>query len=223
MTPPVITSPMFAAVVSTSSVTEGLDAPSAPFINATFKSVVVEWADALRAQGKTFRPPRLLLLRTPPGHPAHGSAYAPRVGLVIDLTDVEGVNGVFGEEARPFVALMIAHEVGHHVQRQIDSNFPAGDNAERSLRERQADCYAGWWLAAANRRSVSISGSPAFAIPDLDRRLPRILNLLAIFESGHMAADAESQQHGSAEQRVAALRRGLASKSVDACGWENLS
>jgi predicted metalloprotease len=42
-------------------------------------------------------------------------------------------------------AYVIAHEMGHHVQRQLGTESPRGDNAVSVKVELQADCYAGVW------------------------------------------------------------------------------
>jgi predicted metalloprotease len=121
-------------------------------------------------------------------------------------------------------AYVIAHEVGHHVQNltglagqvrdaQQRSRSKADANALSVRMELQADCLAGVWAHHAHReRSLLVPGDveeglqAAAAIGDdtLQRR-----------GAGHVQP--ESWTHGSSEQRVTWLRRGMESGDPGRC------
>ena len=128
--------------------------------------------------------------------------------------------GAAGDFAQAYV---IAHEVGHHVQnvlgvaekvhrlqRQVSQ---AEGNALSVRMELQADCYAGVWGHHANRERNLIEpgdfeeGLRAAAAIGDDR--------LQKMSRDHVQP--ESWTHGSSEQRVAWLKRGLESGDPSVC------
>ncbi len=128
--------------------------------------------------------------------------------------------GAAGDFAQAYV---IAHEVGHHVQnllgvaekvhrlqRQVSQ---AEGNALSVRMELQADCYAGvWGYHAKQERNLIEPGDfeeglrAAAAIGD--DRLQKI-------SGGHVQP--ESWTHGSSEQRMTWLKRGLESGDPSVC------
>jgi predicted metalloprotease len=103
---------------------------------------------------------------------------------------------------------VVAHEVGHH--RRLSK---ADANALSVLRELQADCFAGIWAHHAQRQrqlleqgDVEEGLGAASAIGDdtLQRRA-----------RGRVVP--ESFTHGSSEQRVYWLRRGMQQGTLEAC------
>jgi predicted metalloprotease len=128
--------------------------------------------------------------------------------------------GAAGDFAQAYV---IAHEVGHHVQnllgvaekvhrlrRQVSETEA---NALSVRMELQADCYAGVWGHHAKRERNLIEAGDfeeglraAAAIGD-DR--------LQKMSRGHVQP--ESWTHGSSEQRMTWLKRGLESGDPSAC------
>jgi predicted metalloprotease len=116
----------------------------------------------------------------------------------------------------------VAHEVGHHVQtvtglsdriasaRQYGSERQA--NALSVKQELQADCYAGVWGHYAARRGLLEPGDAEEGLQAAaaigDDRLQRQAQ-------GRVVP--ESFTHGSSEERVRWLRRGLDSGNVEAC------
>ncbi len=155
---------------------------------------------------------------------AVGPFYCPGDHRVyLDLTffdEMEHRLGASGDFAQAYV---IAHEVGHHVQnllgvaeqvhrlrRQVSETEA---NALSVRMELQADCYAGVWGYHANReRNVIEPGDfeeglrAAAAIGD-DR--------LQKMSRGQVQP--ESWTHGSSEQRMTWLKRGLESGDPSTC------
>ena len=154
---------------------------------------------------------------------AMGPFYCPRDEKVyIDLSFYDDLRRRFGAQGGDFAqAYVLAHEIGHHVQRLmgIDERVRAaeeqqpGAQNEQSVRlELQADCFAGVWGHSTAQRDILEQGdiedalNAAAAIGD-DR--------LQKMSQGRVVP--ESFTHGSSEQRVSWLRRGLDGGRLEAC------
>ena len=116
---------------------------------------------------------------------------------------------------------MLAHEIGHHIQRitGIEERVRGAQRGDRasandlSVRmELQADCFAGVWGHHAAKRDVLEPGDieeglrAAAAIGD-DR----------IQEMAGRGVHPESFTHGTSEQRTQWLRQGLQSGDPEQC------
>jgi uncharacterized protein len=151
---------------------------------------------------------------------ATGPFYCPGDQRVyLDLSFFRELDRRFGAPGDFAQAYVIAHEIGHHVQ-NLTGNLARGGglsrsraNAQSVRQELQADCLAGVWGHAAARRNRLEPGDAeeglraAAAIGD-DR--------LQQESQGRVVPD--SFTHGSSADRVAALKRGLQSGDVAACG-----
>jgi predicted metalloprotease len=156
------------------------------------------------------------------GQAAMGPFYCPsdrKVYLDLSFFDDLARMGGPGDFAAAYV---VAHEVGHHVQtltglsqrvsgaRQRASEQDA--NALSVRQELQADCYAGVWGHYAGRKNLLEPGDAeeglraAAAIGD--DRLQRQ-------SQGRVVP--ESFTHGSSEQRMTWLRRGMETGRIEAC------
>lgn len=134
-----------------------------------------------------------------------------------EMTQRLGAPGDFAQ------AYVIAHEVGHHVQNllgiaekvsRLQGQVSETEGNGLSMRmELQADCFAGVWGYHANRERHLIEpgdfeeGVRAAAAIGDDR--------LQKMSRGHVQP--ESWTHGSSEQRVTWLRRGLEAGDPNAC------
>ena len=178
-----------------------------------------EWAHAFETQGRAYIAPRIIFLEPPRHHPSRGSGYFRGVGIVVDLGELTDLDKIFSADAGVLEALMIAHEVAHHVQylneKRRSHVQPSGPD-----RELEADCAAGWWLQRANATEVAKSGKLLFQVPDLDRQLPRLIQALGILKSGHPASsEAEyADSHGLIVDRISAFKTGLSASSPVICG-----
>ena len=155
------------------------------------------------------------------GSSAVGPFYCPGDSRVyIDLSFFAELDRRFGAPGDFAQGYVIAHEVGHHVQNllgltdrvsqmQRQSSETQGNQLSVRL-ELQADCLAGVWghhsQRLMERGDVEEGMRAAAAIGD-DRLQQR----------GRGQVSPESFTHGSSEQRVQWLRRGLESGRVDAC------
>ncbi|OJA63678.1 metalloprotease [Burkholderia ubonensis] len=178
-----------------------------------------------------YQPPTLVMFTnaTPTacgtGQTAMGPFYCPGDRKVyIDLGFYDDLRRRFGAGGDFAQAYVIAHEVGHHVQNllgisgKVDAarrrSSEARSNALSVRMELQADCFAGVWAnnaQRANQRLIEPGGfeqglKTAAAIGD-DR----------LQQQGQGYVVPESFTHGSSEQRVYWLRRGLESGELSAC------
>jgi len=185
------------------------------------------WNELFAARGVGYREPTLVLfsgaVQSACGlnSAAVGPFYCPADGrLYIDLSFFDQLARRFGAPGDFAQAYVIAHEVGHHVQNLLGISDQVHD-ARRLASEReanrlsvalelQADCLAGVW--AYHARDILEPGDveeglrAAAAIGD---------DVLQRQATGTVRP--ESWTHGSSEQRVEWLRRGLQSGDPDAC------
>lgn len=151
---------------------------------------------------------------------AMGPFYCPTdQGIYIDTdfyTELDKKMGAGGDFARAYV---IAHEFGHHVQNLVGTSDQVRDLQQRnpsranqlSVRlELQADCYAGVW-AARNKDRIDPG--------DLEEGLTaahQIGDDTLMKAAGRRPVEA-AFTHGSAEQRMTWLRKGLETGNEDTC------
>ena len=186
------------------------------------------WGDLL---GGRYEPTRAVLFRDAIqsacgfAQAATGPFYCPADRKVyLDLGFFNELHRRFGAPGDFAQAYVIAHEIGHHVQtvtgiesqvRSRQASSPAQRNALSVRMELQADCFAGVWGHHANRGGGDVQLDPG----DVDEGLRAAAAIgddrLQRMSGGRISP--ESFTHGSAEQRVTWLRRGLESGNPDAC------
>jgi predicted metalloprotease len=155
------------------------------------------WAPRVAAAGVAWRDARVVLVDRPERTPCgtvdrtSGPFYCPADQRVyLDLTFLRAVDG---QLARAYV---IAHEIGHHVQRLVGDR-PGATSVDVEL---EADCYAGEWVRDEVERGRVSGGdvddalAEAAAVGD-DRICP--------------SCSPETWTHGSSAERAAAFRRGI--------------
>jgi predicted metalloprotease len=151
-----------------------------------------------------------------------GPFYCPADGKVyVDLSFYEELRQRFGAPGDFAQAYVLAHEIGHHVQkitgiepevRQLQQANPRQAKALSVRMELQADCLAGVWGHSTAQRDLLERGdveeglNAAAAIGD--DRMQRM-------STGRVQPDAFT--HGSSEQRVYWFRRGLESGDPKDC------
>ncbi|MDB5446054.1 MAG: hypothetical protein JWQ97_1371, partial [Phenylobacterium sp.] len=141
--------------------------PEGQFVDVVSTNVDDVWSQIFRQQGRSYRPPRGVVLYTQAtgtrcglGQSAMGPFYCPQDQRVyLDLAFWQELEGRFGARGDAAKAYVIAHEMGHHVQNLLGATGQAEQMGARgaesgSVRlELQADCYAGVWAAHASEVS----------------------------------------------------------------------
>lgn len=214
----------------------GLEAPvSTPAEDSTvqFVSFVLDdaqqsWAAIFSASGAPYTDARLVLFRDGVqsacgyAQSATGPFYCPGDGQVyIDLGFYDELRDRFGAPGDFAQAYVLAHEIGHHIQRLLGTEAevrraqqrdPARANQYSVALELQADCYAGVWASSAQARGLLEFGDVEEGLDAAaavgDDRIQRM-------GGGYVNPDAFT--HGSAEQRTGWFRRGLASGDPAQC------
>jgi uncharacterized protein len=205
------------------------DDPQAEFVGVVLADTEMTWGRLFAESGERYEPPVLVLFTGATqsacglGQSAMGPFYCPDDRKVyLDLSFFRELDERFGAPGDFAQAYVVAHEIGHHVQTltgvsaQLQSaRQRAGEREANALsvrQELQADCYAGVWGHYAAREGLLEPGDAeeglraAAAIGD--DRLQR---------QSQGTVVPESFTHGSSEQRVEWLRRGLDSGRVDSC------
>ncbi|MEO6950228.1 MAG: neutral zinc metallopeptidase [Polyangia bacterium] len=153
---------------------------------------------------------------------AMGPFYCPVDEKVyIDLGFYRELRSKFGAPGEFAEAYVLAHEVGHHVQkllgidakmREAQERDPSRRNALSVLLELQADCYAGIWAHSTDERKLLDAGDIASALGAAaavgDDRLQKAA-------TGRVAP--ESWTHGSSAQRQHWFETGFKTGQLEAC------
>ena len=208
-----------------------LDPATQDMVLRVLGSTERRWTDLFAAQGQQYQPTTLVFYsradRSGCGvaQAAMGPFYCPTdQRIYLDTTFFDELSTRFGAAGDFAQAYVIAHEVGHHIQhltgvldqaRQAQSSSSSAEgNAVQVRVELQADCYAGVW--AANDRNLLEPGDveegmrAAEAIGD---------DTLQRQTQGRVVP--ESFTHGTSEQRMAWLRRGLQTGDPASCDTFN--
>jgi predicted metalloprotease len=205
------------------------------FVQTVLRSTEIVWADVFRKQlGRSYSEPRLALFTDAVGSAcgtnssAVGPFYCPPdQRIYIDLGFYNELDRRFGAPGDFAQAYVIAHEVGHHVQNLlgIDDKVRAAQQRaseaqanQLSVRmELQADCLAGVWgyYVKAETASNKVRLDPGDVEEGM--RAAAAIGDDAIQRKAQGRVSPESWTHGSSEQRVQWLRRGLESGQVANC------
>jgi len=200
--------------------------PAGEFARKILADTEDTWTAIFERSGQQYTKPVLVLFSDAvdsacgQAGSATGPFYCPGDQRVyLDLSFFRELDRRFGAPGDFAQAYVIAHEIGHHVQ-NLTGNLARGGglsrrgaNAQSVRQELQADCLAGVWGYAAAKRNRLEPGDAeeglraAAAIGD-DR--------LQQESQGRVVPD--SFTHGSSADRVAALKRGLQTGDVAACG-----
>ena len=205
---------------------------------AKFTSVILAttedtWGQLFEKMGRTYQQPKLVMYRGATrtgcgtGQSVMGPFYCPADSTVyIDLSfydDMKRKLGADGDFAQGYV---IAHEVGHHVQkllgiepkvRQLQQNASQADVNRLSVKmELQADCFAGVWGHFMEKRGILEAG-------DLEEALKTATAIgddrLQKEATGRVVPD--SFTHGTSLQRLNWFKKGFKSGNPNVCNtWQ---
>jgi len=203
--------------------------PLVQFVSFVLDDTQNNWEQILPQQaGKPYRHAKLVLFRnyTQSGcgsaQSATGPFYCPQDERVyIDLGFYDELKQRFGAPGQFAQAYVLAHEVGHHVQklvgieskvRRLQEQNPREQNSLSVRLELQADCFAGIWAHSTQQRGLLEGGDVESALGAAaavgDDRLQKMA-------TGHVSP--ETFTHGSSQQRMSWFRKGLDSGSIAAC------
>ena len=199
------------------------------FVSFVLDDVQKNWTRILPQQGHVpYRHAKLVLFRNayPSGcgmaQDAIGPFYCPEDEKVyLDLSFFDELKNRFGAPGEFAQAYVIAHEIGHHVQkllgiepkvRRLQQQRPDEANPLSVRLELQADCYAGVWANSTEQRNIIEASDVASALGAAaavgDDRLQKM-------STGHVSP--ETFTHGTSAQRTGWFRRGLESGMISAC------
>jgi predicted metalloprotease len=202
--------------------------PTVEFVSFVLDDAQKTWADILQDQGIQYRHAKLVLFRDSTfsgcgsARAATGPFYCPADEKVyIDLGFYDELRRRFGAPGQFAQAYVLAHEIGHHVQKlmgveQKVTALMRSDPEERNhlsvKLELQADCLAGVWAHSTEQRKLLEQGDVESAISAAaavgDDRLQKM-------STGRVSP--ESFTHGSSAQRTQWFDRGMSQGTVSAC------
>ncbi|SFN12647.1 hypothetical protein SAMN05216516_102484 [Izhakiella capsodis] len=206
---------------SQQSANSARDDEAAKFTSVIFALTDDTWKMLFNHMGKTWQPPTLVMYRnvTPTacgqGQAAMGPFYCPADDKVyIDLSFYDEMKTTLGADGEFAQGYVIAHEVGHHVQkllgieskvRQMQQGVSQAQANQLSVKlELQADCFAGVWGHYMQQQNILEPGdlqqalNAAEAIGD-DRLQQR----------GQGKVVPDSFTHGTSQQRYSWFKRGF--------------
>jgi predicted metalloprotease len=198
------------------------------FVSFVLDDVQKTWDKLLPQTGAQYRHAKLVLFRDViqsacgTAESATGPFYCPvDEKAYVDLGFFDELKQRFGAPGEFAQAYVLAHEIGHHVQkllgiegkvRNLQRRNPAAGNQLSVRLELQADCYAGVWGHSTEQRNIvdqsDIAAGLRAAAAVGDDRLQKMA-------TGRVSP--ESFTHGSSADRVEWFRRGLESGSPSAC------
>jgi len=202
--------------------------PLVDFVTFVLNDTQNTWSQVLPAQGTPYRHAKLVLYRDyypsacGAAQSATGPFYCPEDEKVyIDLGFYDELKQRFGAPGEFAEAYVLAHEIGHHVQkllglegkvRQTQVQNPHAANRLSVALELQADCLAGVWGHSTQQRNLLDPGDVDSGLKAAaavgDDRLQRM---------SRGTVNPETFTHGSSAQRTEWFQRGFQDGTIAAC------
>jgi uncharacterized protein len=221
--------PGSAAVSQPDPARDQAEKPLVQFVSFVLDDTQKTWEQLLPQQaGTPYRHAKLVLFRNSTPSPcggaesATGPFYCPGDEKVyIDLSFYDELKRRFGAPGEFAQAYVLAHEIGHHVQKLVgieskvhrfQSDNPGSANAASVQLELQADCFAGVWAHSTQQRGLLEAGDVQSA-----------LGAAAAVGDDHIQqmtrgrVQPETFTHGTSQQRMDWFNRGLNSGTIAAC------
>jgi len=202
------------------------DQPLVDFVKFVMKDIQNTFEAEFRAEGQPYRHAKLVLftdaVSTGCGQSssAIGPFYCPAdEHAYIDLSFYRELRQRFGAPGNFAQAYVLAHEIGHHLQKLIGIEHKAqllgrghGRNDISVRTELQADCFAGVWGHAAR-------GKGLLEADDLERALTAATAIGddRLQKQAGREVNPETFTHGSSAQRVRWFRAGFDRGKLSAC------
>lgn len=208
---------------------DAAEKPLVQFVSFVLDDTQKTWEQLLPQQtGSPYRHAKLVLFRdyTNSGcggaESATGPFYCPGDEKVyIDLGFYDELKRRFGAPGEFAQAYVLAHELGHHVQkligvetkvRQFQRQNPGSANAVSVQMELQADCLAGVWAHSTQQRGLLEQGDVQSA-----------LGAAAAVGDDHIqqmtrgSVQPETFTHGSSQQRMQWFNQGFNNGTISSC------
>ncbi len=205
------------------------DDEAAKFTSVILATTEDTWGEIFQKMGRTYQQPKLVMYRGATrtgcgtGQSVMGPFYCPADSTVyIDLSFYDEMKSKLGADGDFAQGYVIAHEVGHHVQkllgiepkvRQLQQGASQAEGNRLSVKmELQADCFAGVWGNSMQKQEVLDAGdlqealNAAEAIGD-DR----------LQQQGQGSVVPDSFTHGTSVQRYTWFKRGFDSGDPAQC------
>jgi uncharacterized protein len=198
------------------------------FVSAILGDTEDVWREQFRMMKQTYKEPRLVLFtgqvraKCGAASSAVGPFYCPLdEKIYIDLAFFQGLNDRYHTTADFARAYVIAHEVGHHVQKLLGipekalARQPGLSKDQKdplSVRlELQADFFAGAWAHHADKaRHILEPGDVEAAVQLLAAIVDDRLRLDTIAEREALSMTrCWDRRHGTGEQKIRWFRQGL--------------
>ncbi|RUO97215.1 neutral zinc metallopeptidase [Hyphomicrobium sp.] len=207
------------------------------FIGKVLADTEDVWTSVFKSFGRNYPDPKMVIYngwtRTAcgQGQTQMGPFYCPLDQKVyIDLAFYDELKRRFNVSGDFAQAYVVAHEVGHHVQKQLgildkvqELKERAGDEATANQiqvrTELQADCLAGVWANLNDQMKKRLQ--PGDVEQALNAASQIGDDMIQKRMTGRVVPDAFT--HGTAAQRVRWFKAGLDSGRMDACDTFNTS
>jgi predicted metalloprotease len=219
---------------STPVVLTAAENESADFVSVVLADTEDTWQSVFQHNGQVYRQPKLVLFKGSVesacgyAQAAMGPFYCPgdeKVYIDLDfyneLKDQLGAPGDFAQ------AYVIAHEVGHHVQKldgtsaEVQRLKSQGDkvtaNKYSVMLELQADCFAGIWAYHADKQRQMIEAGDIGEAMNAAAKIGD--DALQKQSQGYVVPD--SFTHGSSAQRMKWFNAGYVSGDTGSCDTFN--
>lgn len=185
------------------------------------------WASVFATRGREYRPTTLVFYDRNgvsgcgAAQSAMGPFYCPSdEKIYLDTTFFDELRTRFGAPGEFAQAYVVAHEVGHHVQklmgiadrvaREQQRVSRTDGNAQQVKMELQADCLAGVW--AANDKNLLEPGDA-----EAGMRAAQAIGDDTLQNQAQGYVVPESFTHGTSAQRIAWLKRGIEGGDMAQC------
>jgi predicted metalloprotease len=209
-------------------VNDAREEPQVRFVSFVLDDTQRTWTALFDQQGRQYRHAKLVLFRDVVdsacgmAQAATGPFYCPGDEKVyIDLSFYDELKQRFAAPGDFAQAYVLAHEIGHHVQKLLGIEAQAmramranpSDRNHVSVRlELQADCLAGVWAHSTEQRNLLEAGDVDEALRAAsavgDDRLQRM---------GTGTVNPDSFTHGTSEQRAHWFKQGMRSGDFQSC------
>src|SRR5690242_5601121 len=202
--------------------------PEVRFVSFVLDDAQKTWTQIFAQQGAQYRHAKIVLFRDAVrsgcgvAESATGPFYCPVDEKVyIDLSFYDELKQRFGAPGDFAQAYVLAHEIGHHVQkllgieeqmRHAQSSNPSSRNALSVKLELQADCFAGVWAHSTQQRKILEQGDVEEAL-----RAASAVGDDRIQKAATGQVNPDTFTHGSSAQRMHWFQQGMQSGSIDQC------